>query len=112
MTAKEELKLMAKKSREIFLDSFVDIVPYGDFYILKDAEELVGSSNFKNHQKTKMLRLLWLIPEKKSLYLALKELNVRNADVVLAWFADINVSPVTISKRADVDFLKNLYSYL
>ena len=53
-----------------------------------------------------------LIPEKKSLYLAMKELAVRDANTVLTWFANINTSPVTISKRADVDFLQNLYSYL
>lgn len=112
MTTSEEIKLAAKKSKEIFFDTFVDIVPYGDFYRLKEAEELVMASKFKKNQKDKMLRLLRLIPEKKSLYLALKELNVRNADDVIERFAKLNVSPITISKRADIDFLKNLYSYL
>ena len=112
LTTKQQIKLMAKNSREIFLATFVDIVPYGDFYRLKDAERFVTNSDFKKHQKDKMLRLLRLIPEKKSLYLAMKELNVRNANDVLMWFAKLNLSPITISKRANVDFLRNLYSYL
>ncbi len=112
MSTEKELRLMAKKSKDIFMGTFVSIVPYGDFYRLKAAEERVRTSNLKKHQKDKMLRLLRLIPEKKSLYLAMKELAVRDANTVLTWFANINTSPVTISKRADVDFLQNLYSYL
>lgn len=112
LTTKQQIKLMAKNSRGIFFDAFVDIVPYGDFYRLKDAEKIVADSDFKKHQKDKMLRLLRLVPEKKSLYLAMKELNVRNTNDVLEWFARLDVSPITISKRADADYLKNLYSYL
>ncbi len=112
MTTSEEIMIAAQNSKEIFLDTFVDIVPYGDFYQLKKAEELVMASDFSQSQKTKMFRLLRLIPEKKSLYLALKELNVRCADDTITRFAKLNVSPVTISKRADADFLKNLYDYL
>ncbi len=112
MSTEKELKLIARKSKDIFMGTFVSIVPYGDFYRLKDAEERVKASNLKKHQKDKMLRLLRLIPQKKSLYLAMKELAVRDANTVLTWFASINTSPVTISKRADVDFLENMYSYL
>ena len=112
LTTKQQIKLMAKNSRRIFYATFVDIVPYGDFYRLKDAERIVADSDFKKHQKDKMLRLLRLIPEKKSLYLAMKELNVRNTNDVLEWFAKLGVSPITISKRADADYLKNLYIYL
>ena len=111
ITTKKQIKLMAKNSREIFLNTFVDIVPCGDFYRLKDAERLVNESDCKKNQKEKMLRLLRLIPEKKSLYLAMKELNVRSANEVLMWFARLNVSPITISKRSDAKFLKNLYSF-
>ena len=59
-----------------------------------------------------MLRLIELIPKKKSLYLAQKEMNDRNIDKIMEMFAEINVSPVTISKRHKVDFLESLYSYL
>lgn len=112
MSTESQIKLMSQKSREIFLNSFVAIVPYGNFYQLKEAEELVSASNLKKNQKSKMLRLLRLIPEKKSLYLALKELNIRNPSDVLKWFAKLNISPVTISKREKISFLKNLYTYL
>lgn len=112
LTTKKELKLIALNSREIFISNFASIVPYGDFYRLKDAEAFVNSSNFHKPQKDKMLRLLRLIPEKKSLYLAMKELNTRNVNDVLSCFAKLKVSPVTISKRAKVSYLKNLYSYL
>jgi hypothetical protein len=59
-----------------------------------------------------MLRLLRLVPEKKSLYNAIKELNTRNIDDIIFLFAKLNVSPITISKREDADYLKSLYSYL
>ena len=54
-----------------------------------------------------MLKLLELIPKKKSLYHALKELNLRNSNDILLWFAELNVSPITISKRQKGDFFKN-----
>jgi hypothetical protein len=59
-----------------------------------------------------MLRLLALIPIKKSLQLARKELRDRNVIEILAKFEEINVSPVTISKRHDIKHLKSLYDYL
>ena len=52
-----------------------------------------------------------LAPEKKSLILAQKALNCRRIDDVMEAFADIEVSPVTISKRHDVKHLKNLYAF-
>ena len=59
-----------------------------------------------------MLRLLVLIPEKKSLYLAQKAMDCRNIEEVMDSFAEINVSPLTISKRHDMKHLKNIYGYL
>jgi len=112
LTTEEQIALAASKSREIFMNTFVGIVPYGDFYRLKDAEQLVESSDTKARRKDKMLLLLRLVPEKKSLHLAFKELNIRNKDDVLVWFAKMNVSPITISKREGFKYLKNIYSYL
>lgn len=112
MDTDEEIKIIAGISSDTFMDTFVDIVPFGDFYRLNDAEELVHSSNFKKNQKEKMLHLLRLIPEKKSLYLALKELNVRRFDDIMGMFAELNVSPVTISKRESIGYLENLYNYV
>ncbi|MBD5461969.1 MAG: hypothetical protein HDR24_02740 [Lachnospiraceae bacterium] len=112
MTTKKQIKLVSQKSKDIFLDTFIAIIPYGNFYRLKDAEELVCASNYKKNQKIKMLRLLRLIPEKKSFYLALKELNERNANDIIDWFARLDIAPITISKREKKKFLKNLYCYL
>jgi len=63
-------------------------------------------------QRRKMMRLLVLIPDKKSLHLAQKELNCRNVEDVMMAFARINLSPVTISKRHNVKHLKNIYEYI
>lgn len=112
ITTDKEIKLMAQNSKEIFLNTFVDIVPYGNSYYLKEAKELINASDLKRKRKDKMISLLTLIPEKKSLYLAMKELNLRNNKDILVWFANINVSPITISKRSKIGFLENLYNYL
>lgn len=111
-TTDKEIRLIAKNCMKIFMDSFIAIIPYGNSYQLKDAEELINSSDIKKKRKDKMITLLHLIPKKKSLYLALKELNVRNTNDVLIWFAKLNLSPVTISKREKTDFLRNIYDYL
>ena len=59
-----------------------------------------------------MLRLVALISEKKSLYLAQKAMECRNMEKIMRAFAKINVSPVTISKRQDVRQLRNIYECL
>ena len=54
-----------------------------------------------------MLKLIDLIPEKKSLLLAQKALNSRKVYDVMEGFAKIGVSPVTISKRCSTINLPN-----
>lgn len=103
---------LALRSREIFLATFTDIVPYGDYYKKPEATAIINSSNYKKNQKKRMLRLLELIPKKKSLYLAQKEMNDRNIDGIMDLFGQLYVSPVTIRKRHKVNRLDNLYSYL
>lgn len=56
--------------------------------------------------RRRLLRLLVLIPEKKSLRLAQKAMNCRNMEKIMDSFAKINLSPVTISKRQDVKFCR------
>ena len=112
LTTEEQIALVSKKCKHIFGTIFAAIVPYGDSYRLKDAEQRINTSRLKAKRRDKMLRLLRLVPEKKSLYLAFRELNVINRDEMLVWFAELNVSPVTISKREDVSHLKNIYDYL
>ena len=112
LSTEEQIALVSKNCSQIFLDTFVAIVPYGDFYKLKEAEQLISTSDFKTKRKDKLLKVLKLVPKKKSLYLAFKEAKIRDKDEVLRWFAQLNVSPITISKREGPKHLKNLYDYL
>lgn len=95
-----------------FLDVFVRIVPFGDFRKKDDAAEIIRSEITDAAMQKKMLRLLELIPEKKSLLLAQKAMNCRDIEKVMRAFAKINLSPVTLSKRQDMKKLKCLYRYL
>ena len=103
---------LLQKSQAIFLDVFAHIIPFGDFYKKSEAVELIRSEVKDCTLRRKMLRLVILIPEKKSLYLAQKAMNCRNIEKVMEAFAKINLSPVTVSKRHDVQHLENLYSSL
>ena len=44
--------------------------------------------------------------------LAQKALNYRRIDKVMKAFFDIEVAPITISKRHDIKKLDNLYKYM
>ena len=103
---------LLKKGQDIFLDIFIRVIPFGDFYKKDKAVEIIRSRVEDSTLRRKMLRLVALIPEKKSLYLAQKAMNCRNVEKVMDMFAKINVSPVTISKRQDAKYLKNIYEYL
>lgn len=110
--SKQYLYSLAANSRDIFLDTFTHVVPCGDYYKKKEAVKLIEDNISQKKHREKMLRLIELIPKKRSLYLAQKEMNDRNIDKIMEMFAELNVSPVTISKRHNINFLKNLYSYL
>lgn len=103
---------LSEKCQDIFLETFERIIPFGDFYKKGKAEEIIRSEIKDDRLRRRMLRLVALIPEKKSLYLAQKAMNCRNMEKVMKTFAKINLSPVTISKRQDVKQLKNTYEYL
>jgi len=87
-------------------------VPFGNFYKKAKAEEIIRSKVKDDTIRRRMLKLVGLISEKKSLLLAQKALNYRRIDKVMKAFFDIEVSPVTISKRHDINKLDNLYNYL
>jgi len=108
----DQIAEVLKKHRDIFLGIFARIVPYGDFYKKDKAVEIVRSEVKDIRMRRRMLRLLALIPEKKSLYLAQKAMNCRNVEKIMEAFAKIGVSPVTISKRQDIKYLANIYEYL
>ena len=102
---------LSEKRQDIFLEIFVRIIPFGDFYKKGKAEEIIWREIKDARLRRQMLRLVELIPEKKSLYLAHKALNCRNMEKVVEAFAKINLSPVTISKRHEMKYLLSLYSY-
>lgn len=102
---------LSKKCQDVFLNVFIQIVPFGDFYKKDKAAEIVWHEVKDNVMRRKMLRLLALIPEKKSLHLAQKAMNCRSVEKIMNTFAKINLSPVTIAKRHEVKHLNNLYSY-
>ena len=103
---------LSKKSQDIFLEIFMRIIPYGDFYKKGKAEEIIRQEIQDDRLRRRMLRLVALVPEKKSLYLAQKVMDCRNMEEVMKAFVKINVSPVTISKRQDAKWLKNIYEFL
>ena len=98
--------------QDIFMDTFSHAIPFGDFYKKDKAMEIVRKEVGDAVLRRKMLRLLSLIPEKKSLHLAQKAMNCRDIHKVMEMFAKINVSPITISKRQDAKYLKNLHSVI
>lgn len=98
--------------KDVFIDVFKKIVPFGDFYKKAEAEEIIRKQVKDSRLKRKMLRLFSLIPEKKSLYLAQKTMEYRNMDKVMDAFAEIKLSPVTISKRDSFRKLENMYLYI
>lgn len=103
---------LVKNRTDVFMDTFTWVVPYGDFHKKDKAVEIVRQQVTDSTMRRKMLRLLALIPEKKSLHLAQKAMNSRNIEKVMKAFAAINLSPVTISKRHDVKHLAPLYMHL
>jgi hypothetical protein len=109
--ASKQIFDLSKNSEEIFLKIFVRIIPFGDFHKKNKAVEIIKKEVIDRTMRRKMLRLITLIPEKKSLLLAQKALNYRKIDDVMFKFYSINLSPVTISKRHDTKFLKNLYAF-
>ena len=107
-----QIMALLEKCQDIFLDIFVKIIPYGDFYKKNKAAEIIQSEIEDSVLRRKMLWLVALIPEKKSLYLAQKAMNCRNIEKVMKTFAKVNISPVTIGKRQKIKYLKNIYEYL
>lgn len=61
--------------------------------------------------RRRMLWLIDLVPEKKAL-LEQKGMPCRQMDKVMAAFAEIGLSPVTIGKRDPVLHIKNIYSHM
>jgi hypothetical protein len=110
--ASKQIVDLMENSGNIFLETSLRIIPFGSFYKKNKAVEVIERKVTDKTLKRKMLRLLELIPEKKSLLLAQKALDYRRIEDVMYMFFSIDVSPVTISKRHGTKYLKNLYDYL
>lgn len=106
-----QIEDLAENNVDAFMETFTRIVPFGDFYKKDVAIEIIRSEIADSIMRRRMLRLLSLIPEKKSLHLAQKAMNCRDVDKVMETFTKISLSPVTISKRHDIKHLENIYSY-
>lgn len=102
---------LIKASTDAFLNTFARVIPFGDFCKMDAAVEIVRSEVTDSAMRRKMLRLLSLIPDKKSLHLAQKALNCRDVEQVMESFTKIHLSPVTIAKRHEIKHLDNIYSY-
>jgi len=108
----KQITELSNYRKDIFLDVFTRIIPFGDFHKKDKAAEIVRKAVPDYNMRRKMLRLLALIPEKKSLHLAQKAMNCRNIDKIMEEFVKINLSPVTISKRQNIQHLLDFYEYL
>jgi len=112
LVASEQVVELCGKGRKVFLDVFQWVVPFGHYYKKEEALEIIREEVKDPKIKRRMMQLVGLVPEKKSLLLAQKALSYRRIDEVMAEFAAIEVSPVTISKRHNIKTLYNLYKYL
>ena len=110
-TEKRIIKL-CKDCYVFFMVTFNGVVPWGDVYKKDKAVEIIEENVADKTMRKKMLRLVDLIPKKKSLYLAQKEMNDRDMERIMGEFQRIELCPVTISKRQDIKSLKSLYTLL
>lgn len=67
----------------MFMDIFIRVIPPGDYYKKDKAVEIIQCDIEDSIIRRKMLYLLALIPEKKSLYLAQKSVNCRDIEKVM-----------------------------
>lgn len=102
---------LLEKCQNIFFDVLTRIIPYGDFYKKGKAVDIIQENIRDDRLRRRTLQLVALIPEKGSLYLARTAMNYRNIEKIMVTFAEINLSPVTISKRQEQRYLKNIYEY-
>ena len=107
----EQISEITDKYKDVFFEVLAQIIPFGDFYKKDKAVEIIRRNVSNCVLRRKMLRLVALIPEKKSLWLAQREMACRDMDAVMKEFAKIDLSPVTISKRHNAKHLNNIYSY-
>lgn len=108
----EQIREISDKCGDIFFEIFAQIVPFGDFYKKDKATEIIHNNVENRVLRRKMIQLVALVPEKKSLWLAQKAMNCRDMERIMEEFAKMNLAPVTLSKRTYVKNLNSIYSYM
>lgn len=108
----EQIASLYKQRAKVFFDTMTRIIPDGAFLKKQDAIDYVRLKIKDTRLRRRMIGLISLIPEKRSLLLAQKALNYRHVDVVMEEFRKIGLSPVTIGKRQDIKYLESIYSYM
>lgn len=109
-TTIDAMKELLLERHNIFMGIMKQIIPYGDYYKKDKVMEIIHKEVKDKVLRRKMLRLVTLIPEKKSLHLAQKSMNCsRDMNKIMEAFTEINLSPITISKRQFVKHLDNIY---
>ena len=112
LVASEQITELCSKVQEIFLDVFQWVVPLGRFYKKDEAVGIVCKKITDAKTRRRMLNLITLVTEKKSLLLAQKALSHRRIGEVMAAFEYVEVSPITIGKRHDVKQLDSIYKFM
>ena len=96
----------------MLFDTMTRIIPDGVFYKKLDAIDCIRREITDTRLRRRMIRLVSLIPEKRSLLLAQKALQYRHVDVLMEEFDRIGLSPVTIGKRQSTKRLESIYSFM
>lgn len=110
---KNTIEQLLEESEDIFLSILKQIIPYGNYYKKEKAIDIISKEVEDKILRRKMIRLVALIPEKKSLHMAQKSMSCnRDMEKIMKMFSKINLSPVTIGKRQGEKYLDNFYKQL
>lgn len=97
------------QSNSLFKKIYFSIVPPGNYYKKRKAIDIINHEIDDVRLRRKMIKLVTLVSEKKSLLLAQKTMNTRGMCKIMNAFKIIGLSPITISKREKAQYLKNIY---
>lgn len=88
------------------------VIGKGDYYKLKEAIEKIKNSDYSKSTKEKLIKTLKLVNRHKSIWKAREkcEYSTISFNRYLQLIRDVNINPVTIPNRWDVDRLKNIYN--
>ncbi|WP_195970934.1 hypothetical protein [Clostridium thermobutyricum] len=98
-------------SHKILSDYYFLVIGKGDYYKLKEAIEKIKNSNYSISTKEKLIKTLNLVNKHKSVWKARDkcEYSIASFNRYLQLIRGININPVTIPVRWEIDFLANIY---